>query len=296
METIEALSRRSKSAEDLQSIVTTMKTMAAAKIWHYEQAVAALAEYERTVELGLQIALRERTEGVEIARPTLENRLGAIILGSDQGLVGRFNDHVARYAIDKMKAMGADPAYRHLIAVGRRLRRRLETERQPIAAHFDMPSSIAGLRPTIQAMMAWLERWQSEQAIDCIMLFFNRPLSGASYEPHGVQLLPVDLNWLQDLQQRPWPSRSLPTFDMEWEALFSALIREYFFVAVDRAFASSLAAENASRLSSMQAAERNIEERLDELNMQYHQLRQSTITAELLDIVSGAEAVTGRLP
>ena len=80
---------------------------------------------------------------------------------------------------------------------------------------------------------------------------------------------------------------------MEWENLFRALIGEYLFVSIYRAFANSLASENASRLAAMQSAEKNIEERLEELFMQFHRQRQMTITEELLDIVSGFEALGG---
>jgi F-type H+-transporting ATPase subunit gamma len=78
---------------------------------------------------------------------------------------------------------------------------------------------------------------------------------------------------------------------MAWGALFMSLIREYLFVSLYRAFAESLASENASRLASMQNAEKNIEERLQELNGQFHRQRQMTITEELLDIVAGFEAM-----
>jgi F-type H+-transporting ATPase subunit gamma len=78
---------------------------------------------------------------------------------------------------------------------------------------------------------------------------------------------------------------------MDWDALFSALIRQYLFVSLYRAFAESLASENASRLAAMQNAERNIDERLTALQGQFHQQRQSSITEELLDIVSGFEAL-----
>ena len=124
--------------------------------------------------------------------------------------------------------------------------------------------------------------------------YYNNPETGASYEPRRVQLLPVDLDWLQQLRQRPWPGNTIPAFDQNWDDLFSDLIQEYFFVATHRAFAASPAAENASRLASMQAAERNIEDRLGELAQQYHQRRQSSITSELLDIVAGAEALSDR--
>ena len=81
---------------------------------------------------------------------------------------------------------------------------------------------------------------------------------------------------------------------MNWDRLFSLLIREYLFVSLYRAFAESLASENASRLASMQVAERNIENRLDELNAQYHQQRQNGIDAELFDLVAGFEALSSK--
>ncbi len=81
---------------------------------------------------------------------------------------------------------------------------------------------------------------------------------------------------------------------MNWDDLFSSVVRQYLFVSLYRAFAESLKSENASRLSSMQAAQKNIEERLTELNSQHRHQRQSSITSELLDIVSGFEALNSR--
>jgi len=81
---------------------------------------------------------------------------------------------------------------------------------------------------------------------------------------------------------------------MDWEGLFSRLIRRYLFVSLYQAFAESLASENASRLASMQGAERNIEERLAGLQALFHRQRQMAITEELLDIVAGYEALENR--
>jgi F-type H+-transporting ATPase subunit gamma len=72
------------------------------------------------------------------------------------------------------------------------------------------------------------------------------------------------------------------------------VLRQFFFMALYRAFAESLAAENASRLASMQAAERNIEEALEKLRLDYHRRRQSDITEELLDVLSGFEVLKDR--
>jgi F-type H+-transporting ATPase subunit gamma len=141
-------------------------------------------------------------------------------------------------------------------------------------------------------MVFRLETWQTLKGIGRMILFYNKPLSGASYEPQTVHLLPVDLQWFEALEQRPWPSRSLAQFTMNWEHLFSSLVREHLFIALYQAFANSLASENASRLAAMQVAERNIEERLQALHSQFHQRRQTTIDAELFDLIAGFEAMT----
>ena len=97
-ETTESLSRKIRSAGDLQSVVRTMKALAAASIGQYEKSVRALGDYYRTVELGLGACFREAPPAVSNGRP--ETRvISAVVFGSDQGLVGQFNDVVADYAV-----------------------------------------------------------------------------------------------------------------------------------------------------------------------------------------------------
>ena len=79
---------------------------------------------------------------------------------------------------------------------------------------------------------------------------------------------------------------------MSEDKLMAALFRQYFFVSLYRACAESLKSENTSRLTAMQMAEKNISERLVELNLEFNQQRQTTVTEELLDIVAGFEALT----
>ena len=79
---------------------------------------------------------------------------------------------------------------------------------------------------------------------------------------------------------------------MDVDQLFSSLVRQYLFFTLYRAFVEFLASDNASRLLSMQAAEKNIEEHLNDLNVQFHRQRQAAITSELLDVVTGFEALT----
>ena len=82
-------------------------------------------------------------------------------------------------------------------------------------------------------------------------LFHSEHIARSGYRPKQVQLLPLDQQWLKKLEQRDWPTRQLPMFTMDSDQLFSALVRQYLFVVLYRAFAESLASENASRLASM---------------------------------------------
>ena len=101
-DTTESLRRKINSAGDLQSVVRTMKVLAASSIGQYEQSVRALADYNRTVELGLGACFRENGSVPlveERKRETTADSIGAVVFGSDQGLVGQFNDVVADLAV-----------------------------------------------------------------------------------------------------------------------------------------------------------------------------------------------------
>lgn len=101
-DTSASMRRSIASAADLQSVVRSMKALAGANIGQYEQSVLALAEYYRSVELGLSLCLRQpqaqARRAIEPA-PGTKDAIGAIVFGSDQGLVGQFNERVAEFAI-----------------------------------------------------------------------------------------------------------------------------------------------------------------------------------------------------
>lgn len=294
METIESLRRKIAVTEELREVVKTMKTLAAVSIRQYEKAVASVRQYSRTVEMGMQIVMRGHREEQERPRPAPGRRLGAILFGSELGMCGQFNELLVSFALDKFKELQVAKKDRAIVAVGARTVSRLEEAGEAVESYFAVPGSVSGITSLVQELLLQIEAWQGPGGIDRIMLFHHQPVSGAAYRPQAVPLLPIDLDWLERLGRKPWPSRVLPTFTMARPRLVYALIGQYLFVSLYRAFAESLASENAARLAAMQAAENNIEERLNELRLRYNQLRQSTITEELLDIVAGFEALTGK--
>ncbi|MFZ1037700.1 MAG: F0F1 ATP synthase subunit gamma [Smithella sp.] len=292
MQTTESLKRRIKSAGDLLSVVKTMKALAAVSIRQYQKAVESLEDYNRTVEMGLQIVLKERMGAMTKSKNIAVKRMGVIIFGSDQGLCGQLNEQISVYALDYIKAAGVKKENRKVLAVGARVADYVEDAGQPVDELMATPSSTAGITSLVQEIIMVIEEWHFRQNVDHFMLFYNDYISGANYHPYHVQLLPVNRDWLKEIALKKWDSKSLPIYRMDGDKIFSSLIREYLFVSLYRAFAESLASENASRLASMQNAEKNIEEQMQDLNVQFHRTRQMTITEELLDIVAGFEALS----
>ena len=294
MQTIKELRRKIKGAKDLQSVAKTMKVLAAISIRQYERAVESLEEYNRAIQMGLQIVMKNSPEDINLIEQKPGKHLGCIILGSEQGMSGQFNEEIVSYSIEKMREIGVNQENWLIMAMGERVTDRLESAGISVSEAMPFfPGSLAGIQEVLYDVLLKVEDWRFNKAIDQITIFHHKITSKASYKPNMIKLLPIDGEWLKDLKNKKWSSRSLPTFTMEWNKLFSALIRQYLFVSLYRAHVESLASENASRLAAMQSAEKNITERLDELNFNYHLKRQSNITSELLDIVAGFEALSG---
>jgi F-type H+-transporting ATPase subunit gamma len=292
-ETTESLRRKISSAGDLQSVVRTMKALAASSIGQYEKSVRALADYYRIVELGLGACFRENapaTATVERKTPTHASAISAIVFGSDQGLVGQFNDVVADYAI---KTLAALPGKCHVWAVGERVHARLADAGLPLVGLFTVPNSVQAITPLVGQIQIESEAHRDKGENTPLWVFNNRPLSGALYEPVSQRLLPLDTQWQQGLTKIHWPTANLPEVLGPGIATLRALIREYLFLSLFRACAESLASENASRLAAMERADKNINDLLEQLHGTFHQLRQSGIDEELFDVISGFEALGG---
>jgi len=291
MASIESLKKRIHTTEDLQSVVKSMRVLAALNLRQYEQTVLSQDLYVQTIERGLQILLKMKPGGDALATQAPGGRLGAIVFGSDQGLCGSFNEQIALYALSNIKTFRNQPNELGILAIGHRVARQLEDAGQPIGECLPTPSSRAGITVMAQDILVKIETWQREQDFDRIILYFQALLPEKGVAPRMRVLLPIDREWLQLLEDTPWPTRSLPIFTMNWDQLFSQLIHHYLFISLSKAFAESLASENMSRLLAMQGAERNITEHREELLGDFHEQRQSAITEELLDIIGGFEAL-----
>jgi F-type H+-transporting ATPase subunit gamma len=289
-DTLETLRRKIGGATELESVVRTMKALAASSIVQYERAVHSLDDYYRTVELGLVAWLRHTGVAIYPAGGALKSRAatGAVVFGSDQGLVGQFNEVLAEFTAE---SLGGMPGGNKVWSVGERVHGYLEQSGLPVAGDFPVPNSIAAITSLVGRVLIEIETQREQGKVAEVFLFFNRPKTRAVYEPVMQRLLPLDETWRAGLSKLPWPSANLPEVLEGGEATLHALISEYLFISLFRACAESLASEHASRLAAMQRAEKNIGELLEELNRDYHRQRQSGIDEELFDVIAGFEAL-----
>jgi F-type H+-transporting ATPase subunit gamma len=273
-------------------VVRSMKALAASSIDQYEKAVEALEEYSRAVQLGLSVCLRQsaltpRSAGVRRRGP---RAIGAILFGSDQGLVGRFNEVLLDFALSTLAALPVKVS--RIWAVGERMRALVVEANLPAPKLLAVPNTVDAITPLIGQILIELEATRERGELPEVYLFHNHPGAAPLYEPVSRRLLPLDALWQRKLLELPWPTRNLPQVVQANESALPDLIREYLFVLLFQACAESLASENASRLASMQRAEKNIQDQLEELSRQFHRLRQESIDEELFEVISGYEALS----
>ncbi|GMU33249.1 MAG: F0F1 ATP synthase subunit gamma [Planctomycetia bacterium] len=291
-DTTASLRRKIDGAEDLQSVVRTMKALAASSIGQYEQSVRALAVYYRTVELGLSVCLRKSGAAslmVQRERQTVAGTIRAVVFGSDQGMVGQFNDVVVDYAVNKLAGL---PGKLEVWVVGERVHARLADAGLPLMGRLNVPNSVKAITPLVGQILVESGKPHGQGEVTELHLIYNCRASGAVYAPVSQRLLPLGDEWRSKLVELPWPTKALPEVVGGDTATLRALIREYLFVSLFRACAESLASENASRLAAMQRADKNIGELLEDLNVTFHRSRQSAIDEELFDVISGFEALS----
>lgn len=267
-----------------------MKVLAASNIVQFEKAVISLADYYRTVEMGLFICLRKMEE-VLVAEKVYQSEsdiINVVAFGSDQGLVGQFNDVLSDFLFKSIEKIRGKKI---IMAVGERMQGRLEDLDLTPSSVFEVPGSVSTITPLIGQILVKYELTRLEDNVPQLLLFYNRPKHGSVYKPVLQRLLPLDEEWRRHITDIKWPTKYLPQTIFGIEPTLHGLIRNYLFVSIFRACAESLASENASRLAGMQRAEKNIDELLEDLTREFHRLRQSTIDEELFDVISGSEAL-----
>lgn len=292
MDTLESLRRKLDGAADLKSVVRTMKAVAASNIGQYELAVGALDDYYRTVALGMIAYFRaENLDTISIkSEPKIkeEELIGAVVFGSDQGLVGQFNDSLTTFVSHSLRSLQGK---KEIWAVGERIQLLLADVGFTVTKLLTVPNSVNAITPLVGQVLVNAQESLEKGKLKAFYIFHNQPKPGAGYSPVIQRLLPFDEKWKLSLEELKWPTNAIPQVAGGVRPTLLTLIREYLFVSLFKACAESLSSENGSRLAAMQRAEKNIDELLDDLSHTFHRLRQTSIDEELFDVVSGFEAL-----
>ena len=287
----EELQQRIKTITDLQSIVKTMKMLSSVSVGQYEKALNSLTQYGKTLQeafqgLFAQSFFNYSPKNIKTTSP----KILAIVIGSDNGLVGRFNKEVLNFVKTTADDLATPLNQIRLIAVGKRIALLAPemglhlTHSYPVSNSIKEISSLAGM------ILTKIDQEISNHNFDLVKIFYNRQYN-FSFKPQMRQLMPLPTEDFLKLKKVYWEGKMLPLITSPKEELFSALLHEYFIIQLTHALTSSLMTEHFTRMNQMQQAEKNIEEKLTSLNLQYQQARQNQITDELIDIVSGATAI-----
>ena len=296
MDTLESIRNKTEGAKDLKSVVSAMKAMASSNIVQYETAVSSLGDYYHTVALGIIAyfkaekitAINDQKEIKNKNKNNNDKITCAIVFGSDQGLVGQFNDSMADFVSTSLNAL---PGRKEIWAIGERVQLLLSDVGLDTTTLYHVPNAVSEITSLVQQILSKSEESQQKENINEFYIFHNQPKPASGYQQVMQRFLPLDEKWKDSIQELHWPTKLPPQIAGGARPTLMALISEYLFTSLFKACAESLASENASRLEAMQRAEKNIGDLLDDLNKEYHRLRQSSIDEELFDVVSGFEAL-----
>ena len=289
MQTLEVLDKKIKTAEDLLSVVKTMKSLSAVNIRQYEKGVEAIDAYREVVDKGWQAFFRNSRIPLEKAK---NKKAVIIVIGSDQGMCGQFNESLVAFAVKNAQTLKDTEFDIRFWSVGEKIQAGLEDTGTPAGETHSAPGNLNQVNTMVQDMIEKLELWQTQEMISFFYLCHNSLEKAGSYIPSFYSFLPLDKAWSDSLKTVPWPGKCLPLLGLPEPELFRYLFRQHLFISLYRALAHSMAAENAARLMAMQAAEKNITDMESDLKKLFREQRQTNITTEILDIISGFEAIT----
>ena len=287
----EELGQRIKTVTDLQGIVKTMKMLSSVSVGQYERALNSLTQYSKTLQKAFHGLFTQ--DSFQYTPPEVKEiapKILAIVIGSDNGLVGKFNKEVLNSVQDFCVNRQTPKNQIRIIGIGKRIALLAPGMDFHVASAYPMSNSVKEISTLAGLILTKIDHEVSEHHFDLVQIFYNKQ-QNLSFVPQTHQLIPLPHTDFQRLKKTRWEGRMLPLITAEQDVLFSALLHEYFIIQLTNAITSSLAAEHFTRMNHMQQAEKNIEEKLNVLNLQYQQARQNQITEELIDIVSGATAL-----
>ncbi len=273
------VSARTRTVAQLADVVQAMRTLAGAQRRQAQERLAALARYAAGTRAALGAALaliEESREGLPAGRCRIA------VLFSEHGFVGSLDDALLARASALRAECGGD-----LVAVGTRGRRLCLEKGIAVSDGGAMPTTIAAVQSTAQRLTETLFGEVAEGTMGELHLVFAAHISAATWAPREERIFPPDAS-------PTVPARGVaPLHTLAPRVLVARAMEEYAFAQVNWAVAEAFATERAARFLSMDAARRHIDDKLSELRALEREVRQESITSEILEIAAGAESAGG---
>ena len=289
MPSLRDIRNRIGSVKSTRQITKAMKMVSAAKLRRAQDAILKTRPYAQLLEQALaRVALRAATEET-VAHPLLAPReqktAEVVVITSDRGLAGGFNSNMARRA-QRFLTENAERFERvQLATIGRKGRDFFRARKIEVRKDFTGVHANLAFEKAEQLAQEYTERYLAGE-VDAVYLAYNEFKSAISQKPVVFQLLPIETP--------PVPAGSAAIdfkYEPSREALLADLVPRHVSMQVWRALLESAASEHGARMSAMESATKNAEEMIAMLTLQYNRARQAYVTKELMEIVSGAEAL-----
>jgi len=277
--------RRIKGVKNIRQVTRAMNMIAAARLRRAQTKAESARPYAERLSTILQDVL---ASGASARHPLLAarevKRIGLVVVSSDRGLCGAFNAGVLREAGRFAEEQKANV---HLITVGKKAREFFQRMEIAIDQSFPQPSRDVRLEE-VGTISKQIIADYSAGTYDQIHLAYAQFVSILRSAPTVTQLLPVPQPGSEEKQV---PKPVAYQFEPEAEELLGTLLPQYVEVQMYRALVESLASEQAARMVAMKAATDSASDMIDALTHQYNRVRQGSITTQILEVVSGAEAL-----
>jgi F-type H+-transporting ATPase subunit gamma len=294
MATLRSIRTRIKSVRNTQKITRAMKLVSAAKLRRAADAVARTRPYAQSLDEVLASLAGARADAELPPHPLMEvrepRRIEVVLLTSDRGLCGGFNSNLIRRAQRFLVEEG--PKYEEIqfSTIGRRGRD--FARKRGIATRKDYVGFFGRLRFAMAREVATdlIAEYQTHK-LDAVYLLYNQFKSAISQTITLVRLLPIVA---PSTQKQPGPGGFITPehlYEPSRPELLEHLIPKQLATQIWRALLESEASEHGARMTAMDSATKNASEMIGRLSLQYNRARQAAITKELMEIVSGAEAL-----
>ena len=294
MPNLKDIRSRIASVKNTQQITRAMKMVSAAKLRRAQHNIVNLRPYAKNLlALTADIATSNRIQHPLLSQGTGNpKKVLLVVLTSDRGLCGGFNNNINRFAYRFYNENKSKYQKMNLFFVGRKgndfFKNRGLTGVDTIlnlAREISYPLA-AGVAERI------MQDFKSGD-YDSVFMIYNEFKSAIAQEIVCEQLLPIDLNQSKLANQKQSRFSKDLIFEPAPELMIDELVYKHFSTQVYRCMAESVAAEHGARMSAMENATKNAGEMISSLTLTYNKLRQASITTELIEITSGAEALNG---